>query len=186
MKNKNSAKMNNNLKITGFRINHRYENTGRSELYMTNYRIDENGAVHWLQSSGGSDGQREIASVHRNDINKHHNRNSGFLYPDNPGEEVWPSLTNAAFFATYERDWYSSNKNLGSICFNGTVLYLSGKRKHFTDWYSFNPNLADNFVYCNNGLNTILESEIHFPSNRSGGTNYYYELNKGYLYFRWK
>lgn len=118
-----------------FRINHRYESSGKSEYTLNVYRIDPSGVVHWIWHSNA---RVDIADVHKNDICKNiakwakHSKNYGGAYS-----------TNDIFWNTYERDWINSNKALGTFYGNGGgPFYLSGNRKYTSEWYQYNPSAS--------------------------------------------
>lgn len=157
------------------RVNHRYERTGSSEIWIENYRIDENGTHHWLPNSGGPSGQRELASFTKHQIGSSQFNQKTFLDPNGPQEDVAPAASNAAFFAIWERDWYSTFKGLGRMCYNNMSLNFEGERKFFSEWYSYDPNEADSG--CSSGT-TIQEAQINF--NQASQT-FNFQNNKGFV-----
>jgi len=157
------------------RVNHRYEKSGKSEIWIQNYRIDENGVHHWLPNSGGSDGKRQLAKFSKSDIGKTKTVSINFLNPNGSQENVTPAASNAAFFAVWERDWYSSQKNLGKICFNNKSLFYGGRRKYSSEWYSFNP--SENDPSCSSNT-TIQESRITFNQTMQ---QFNFQSSKGLL-----
>lgn len=157
------------------RVNHRYEKSGNSEVWIHNYRIDENGGSHWLPNSGGSDGKRELKSVSKNQIGTTLTVDIGFLDPNGPQEDVSPSCCNAAFFAIWERDWYSQERDLGKACYNGTSLYFGGRRKFDHEWYSYDPDEGDTSCSSNT---TVQESQIDFDQSTQ---QFDFDSNKGLI-----
>ena len=141
------------------KINHRYEGSGSSEVYIQNYRIDENEIVHWLPQSGGADGKRILWDMPSNKVGVLETIDATLLLPNRPDEEVSPSCCNAAFYAMWERDWYTSNKELGTICYNNRTLYFDGDRKYFHEWYSYDPNSIHASCIP---WSTIMPSKINF------------------------
>lgn len=157
------------------RVNHRYEKSGKSEIWIQNYRIDENGTHHWLPNSGGADGKRQLAELSKNDIGVTQNVNIGFLDPNGSQQNVTPASSNAAFFAVWERDWYSSSKDLGKMCYNSTSLFFGGKRKYSSEWYSYDPNENDSSCSSNT---TIQESQLNFTQSMQ---TFNFQNGKGHL-----
>src|SRR5690554_7446671 len=52
---------------------------------------------------------------------------------------VTPFDFNYIFWNTYERDWYASEKDLGSGTRNGKTIYLVGRRSNSSDIYGYQP-----------------------------------------------
>jgi hypothetical protein len=78
---------------------------------------------------------KEIASVDKDDIGDQLDHWEQFC-----SDEVLPHSQNFAFWNTYERDWYSSDKSLGTATANGTTIYLAGRRVYTSEWYGIDPN----------------------------------------------
>jgi len=146
------------FKSNEYRINHRYENSGKSEFTVVSYRISPNGTIHWVYNSGGYD---IFYHVRKKDIGKNLN---GWRFYSNKDT---PYSTNHFVYNTYERDWNSSPKNLGNYSANGTTVFLNGRRKYSSEWYAFSPN-------------GLLRANLQGVENSSSGTNIY-SNSKGYL-----
>lgn len=144
-----------------FRINHRFESSGSSEFWCQSNRIDPNGTLHWINSSNG--GRYHVADVKKNDIGKQLKKWKNFA-------GNWtPYGANAVFYNTYERDWYSSFKALGSGDANGSTVNYSGKRKYHNEWYSFDP------------ANTLTGHNPNFQLIVNNWTQrYQFDDNRGY------
>ena len=125
---------------------YRYEpwTSGKSEFAVNAYRIDPNGTVHWIYDPSGT---KVISKIKKNQIGSmryvwsHHASNW------QPWSNPWtPNVTqygvNMVYWNTFERDWNRSPKELGTCSANGTTIYLSGKRKYTSEWYSWIPETA--------------------------------------------
>jgi hypothetical protein len=119
-----------------YKINYRYEDSGNSEFCITAALIDENGDAYNILWDGNVTMWKEIASVNKDDIGDQLHHWEQFC-----SKEVLPYDQNFAFWNTYERDWYSSDKSLGTATVNGTTIYLSGNRVYYSEWYGIDPNL---------------------------------------------
>jgi len=150
-----------------YRINYRYENSGKSEFCITGGDIQTTtwGRSFLMPKSGSNYKEwKEIASVDKDDIEK--------------DLEGWVPLCNfhkdekTLFFNTYERDWYSSKKFLGhgqayvgNTNANGHI-YLYGNMKYESNWYTFDPSEALDSHWLN--LNHIYWSWAQwFNSSKS-------------------
>ncbi len=142
-----------------YRINHRYERRGKSDFTVMAYRIDPNGVIHWIHHSSG---RKILHRVKKKDIGKDL---SGWHFFSNKDT---PYSTNYYVYNTFERDWYSSPKPLGSFSANGVTLYLEGRRRYDGEWYAFPPN----------SLQRANLQGVH--NSGSNGLNIY-SNHKGYL-----
>jgi len=126
---------------------YRYEpwTSGKSEFAVNAYRIDPSGTVHWIYNGSGS---KVISDIKKNQIGSiryvwsHHASNW------QPWSNPWtPNVTqygvNMVFWNTFERDWNRSKKPLGTCSANGTTIYLGGKRKYNSEWYTWIPSTAN-------------------------------------------
>ena len=126
---------------------YRYEpwTSGKSEFAVNAYRIDPSGAVHWIYNGSGS---KVISYIKKNQIGSiryvwsHHASNW------QPWSNPWtPNVTqygvNMVFWNTFERDWNRSSKGLGTCSANGTTIYLAGRRKYTSEWYTWIPSTAN-------------------------------------------
>lgn len=130
-----------------YRINHRYENSGKSEFCITAaIIIDANTGLWVIPKNNNTSLTKEwnkIASVDKDDIGEDLGRWVRFTNRDKDDKYI--------YFNTFERDWYSSRKNLGSGAGNGGTCYLYGNMKYENNWYSFDPSqsLTDYWVDLN-------------------------------------
>lgn len=129
-----------------YKINYRYESSGKSEFCIIAYRIDPSGTVHWIYNSSG---WKEIAKVKKNDIGK-----SLSKWTSHSGNYT-PYNQNYVFWNTYERDWNRSKKLIGDPTANGTHIYMYGRRKYESEWYAWIPSTVQihntdlNYIYWN-------------------------------------
>ena len=148
-----------------YRINHRYEASGRSEFAMTAARIDPGGAVTGLvlrKSNGNYVSELKLHEVKKKNIGKNLSGWKHISIDYSPRNDYF------IFFNTYERDWYHSSKNLGGGTAYGTTVYLSGKRKYTSEYYAFSP------YYTNNqrmDLAVIYNTWLQVTSNSKGHIN---------------
>jgi len=119
----------------------RFDNTNNSEFTITAAHIDNNGVVKLVLRNGFNfTTWKQISKVHKNDM--------GVM------KQIWREFTinnvtpfdfNYIFWNTYERDWYASEKDLGSGTRNGKTIYLVGRRSNSSDIYGYQPgNLNSN------------------------------------------
>lgn len=126
---------------------YRYEpwTSGKSEFAVNAYRIEPNGTVHWIYNPNGT---KVISGIKINEIGSmryvwsHHASNwqpwSNPLTPD-----VTQHGVNMVFWNTFERDWNRSSKGLGACSANGSTIYLAGRRKYTSEWYTWIPSTAN-------------------------------------------
>jgi len=137
-----------------FKLYHRFESNGRSEYVITGAGINPDGiACNVIKSSPTSTftSTRRLEKVRKKHINKWRGDRE-FLTAVEPGTHV--------FWNTYERDWVSSPKSLGSATRDGVTIYLYGKRRNSGDYYGpgpsqlnthpFNTNITNSVIYFNN------------------------------------
>ncbi|MDL2312817.1 hypothetical protein LJC68_08075 [Bacteroidales bacterium OttesenSCG-928-B11] len=123
-------------------INVRYENSGKSELCVASYLINENGAAHGVVNASG---WHLIDKVKKADVGKLLRKWVTFCRPNAVGySDVTPFGCNYLFWNTFERDWAKSLKNLGIATKNGTTIYLAGNMKSETNWFQFDPSIVKN------------------------------------------
>ncbi len=147
----------------GFQINHRYENSGKSEFCITGFRFDEQGVVHtMLKKDGDWSEWKKIMDVDKDDIGDLLSKRAQFC-----SEEVLPFNTNYAFFNTWERDWYASHKPLGTATRYGQTIYLYGDMKYENEWYQYDPSIVNTNPV---DFNTIYAtgSKWHMCSDNKG------------------
>ena len=145
-----------------YQINHRYDNTSRSEFCITGAHITENGSVRLIcrKSNGTFDTWKKIAEVHKNNVGQLRTQWEQFC-----SNEVLPFSQNFIFWNTYERDWAKSEKDLGQATRNGTTIYLYGRRHFSSEWYAYDPSqLTNNPV----DLTTIYNSWAKWHDNSKG------------------
>lgn len=112
---------------------------GKSEFAVNAYRIEPNGTVHWIYDASGT---KVINSIKTGSIKYNWSNHASDWQPySNP----WtPNVTqygvNMVYWNTFERDWNRSRKGLGTCSANGTTIYLSGRRKYTSEWYSWIPS----------------------------------------------
>lgn len=87
---------------------------------------------------------KEIRSVHKSDISKDLNHWEQISDDYNPRGDF------RIFFNTFERDWYSSPKDLGEGEEYGTIIYLEGRMKYNDNWYAFDPSYSVEKMDINN------------------------------------
>lgn len=109
---------------------YRYESAAASEYAIQGYRIENNGTVHWVYSGSG---WKVIKDIKKNQIG------STVVAPSLHAHVWLPYSNNRFFWNTYERDWYSSEKGLGTATFGGATIFLSGRRQNTSEWYAWIP-----------------------------------------------
>ncbi len=125
-----------------YRINHRYENSGKSEFCITaGIVLGPSDGRYILKKNGKLKEWKEIASVDKNDIGKDLAHREQFCDRNKDDRYV--------FFNTFERDWYSSSKSLGQGGGNNGYVYLYGNMKYKSNWYSFDPENLTTWVNMN-------------------------------------
>ena len=146
------------FKSNEYRINHRYENSGKSEFTVTAWLIKPDGTFTWVHNAN----EWEIFyNVKKKDIGKDL---SGWRFFANKDT---PYGSNHYVYNTYERDWNNSWRSLGSYTANGTTIYLKGRRRYDSEWYAFSPN----FTLQRAPLGTV----------EAVGNVFVYNNSKGYL-----
>lgn len=145
-----------------YKINHRYERSGKSEFCITAAHIDDNGNVYsnLRKDNGTYNTWKKIADVDKNDIGKQKSHWEQFISTD-----VSPHSSNYTYWNTYERDWYSSNKFLGDGEGNGKTVHLYGNRKYSGEWYAYDPDQVKNNKV---DYNTIYGSWAKWHTNSKG------------------
>ncbi|WP_417590009.1 hypothetical protein [Owenweeksia hongkongensis] len=127
-----------------FQINHRYERSGRSEFCIASAHIDPTAVVHinLRKDNGTYDTWKEIREVEKKDIGKLLGHWEQFITTN--ASPVAPYGSSYTYWNTFERDWYSSAKDLGNGSGNGKTVYLAGERKYSSEWYAYNPSVVKN------------------------------------------
>ncbi len=107
------------LNITGERLEHRYEGSGKSEFNVS-WIIDKDGF------GGGPMGYtfEHIKDIKKNQINTNLTYGFDFYYVDIYGSGQWVFGNESLILVgvTYEHDWYASKKSI-SIPYDGTNSY---------------------------------------------------------------
>jgi hypothetical protein len=123
-----------------YQINYRYEGSGDSEFCISAATIDENGNIHLnLIDNGVYKSWKKIADVPKNKIGV-----TLSIWQQFTSIDVTPHENNYTFWNTFERDWYASQKSLGSGSRNGKTVYLSGNMKFNDEWYAYDPSEVNN------------------------------------------
>ena len=112
---------------------------GKSEFAVNAYRIEPNGTVHWIYNGNGT---KVINSITSGSIKYKWSHHASDWQPySNPGTPyVTQYGVNMVYWNTFERDWNRSPKGLGTCSANGTTIYLAGRRKYTSEWYSWIPS----------------------------------------------
>ena len=94
------------------------------------------------------------------------------------------SADHFVYYNVYERDWYCSNKTLGTLKFqDGTANRFEGRRRYHDEWLAFNPGTIDDNVQ--GSLSNIRNAR--FPTGSmhlSGQTVHNFDNGKGSLLFK--
>ncbi|AEV31614.1 hypothetical protein Oweho_0599 [Owenweeksia hongkongensis DSM 17368] len=85
---------------------------------------------------------KEIREVEKKDIGKLLGHWEQFITTN--ASPVAPYGSSYTYWNTFERDWYSSAKDLGNGSGNGKTVYLAGERKYSSEWYAYNPSVVKN------------------------------------------
>lgn len=123
-----------------YQINKRYERWGKSEFCITAAHINPNGNAYNIlirDNRYGYHDWKKIANVKKKHIGKLRKHWEQFISTD-----VTPHWMNYTYWNTYERDWYSSPKDLGQGSGNGKTVFLSGNRKYSSEWYAYFPGVV--------------------------------------------
>lgn len=129
--------------IKQFKINMRYEATGRSELNIAafqtiypnvSWQAMRTGAMVTRGNFANNKNKKLLASVKPTQIGKYLYSNQHFV--DN-------QYSNLSTYNLYEEDWFATNKKLScayqyAYCHN--MVNLGGKRNYYHEWYLYNPN----------------------------------------------
>jgi len=135
-----------------YQINERHEFIGNSEFWITAFHTNENGDgwYTWTDYNVWY-GEAQIAFVAYNDIGTQLEAWFNFCNVD-----VEPYNDNYVFYNTYERDWYCSEKPLGTTSeHNGVRMYFTGNMQYTSDWYAYDPDDIDDsrldfaYIYAN-------------------------------------
>ena len=112
---------------------------GKSEFAVNAYRIEPNGTVHWIYSGSGT---KVISSITTGSIKYKWSHHASDWQPySNPWTPYATQYgVNMVYWNTFERDWNRSSKGLGTCTANGTTIYLAGKRKYTSEWYTWIPS----------------------------------------------
>lgn len=121
-------------------INHRYDNTPNSEFCITAVGFSDVDAVLYTpfrMPNGTTKNWKKINDINKKDINKLqykwvHLFGSNYGYTVNSGLKI--------YWNTFERDWYRSPKDIGSVVSGGSTYYLAGNMHYSSDWYAFSPS----------------------------------------------
>ncbi|RQO31046.1 hypothetical protein DBR32_10085 [Taibaiella sp. KBW10] len=159
-----------------FKINERYEGTGKSDYVFVwvaraAFRADllnwENATVTGTHSK----------SVHKNDIGKLFHEEFTVFSPDmyNPHPRCfeiqlmasYPSVYKSYAVGAYEKDWYAGWKDVMKAA-NSAGVYESwqGRRKYSNEWYYFDPSTNNSYPF-----------NVRNPAQHTT----YYNYNKGEL-----
>jgi hypothetical protein len=120
-------------------LEHRFETVGKSDFWIIGLYVVPDFSRYEFLRSGGS--RHEIAKVDKDDIGKQLYKWRSFNSWD-----LEPFDETHVFFNTYERDWSRSYKEFGTAnasCHyssNTMTLYLTGRAKYNSDWYTFDPD----------------------------------------------
>lgn len=125
---------------------YRYESfwSGKSEFAVSAIRIDPNGTSHWIYNSGV---QKVISKIKKNQIGSIRYVWSHHASDWQPWSNPWTPTANQnnvnmVYWNTFERDWNRSDKALGTCTANGTTIYMSGRMKYSSNWYTWIPSTA--------------------------------------------
>lgn len=133
-----------------FKLYKRFESNGRSEYNITGAGVNPDGvACNVLRryQSGTFTSDRRLESVRKKHINKWRD-DFERLTAVEPGTHV--------FWNTYERDWVSSSKSLGSATRDGVTIYLGGNRRNSGDYYGPKPSELNTHEFDTDITNSYL------------------------------
>ncbi len=130
-----------NLRITKLQINYRYDRSNKSEVNMKMAIYSGNGQYTNVGNP------KFIYDMHKNYIGDYKSISTVVVH----AQAHWQG-DEAYIFNTYERDWYASEKPLGSVyCSNaGGTISLYGKMKFSNEWYLYDPNSPLPITYFGN------------------------------------
>lgn len=134
------------LSSNEFKINKRYETTGKSEFCITGIHVTEDGTSGYISKSANYYKDFHLVSkVPKNSIGAQLNEWVSFCKPysiDMP--DLYPMQYNYIYWNSFERDWAKSPKELGSFTVFNVPYYLYGNMENGSDWYAFDPNDLQN------------------------------------------
>ncbi len=120
---------------------------GKSEFAVTAYRIDPNGQTHLIykKNNGIYTSWQLINKISSSDIGSIQYNWRYHASDWQPYSNPWtPTVTqygvNMVYWNTFERDWNKSSKGLGTCSADDTTIYLAGRRKYTSEWYSWIPS----------------------------------------------
>lgn len=196
------------LTMKRFRINHRYDASGKSDLFIISQCVgipdpnDDNSIgvsrEFFRKDCLNPDTRAEdlIAKVHKRDIGKEMTTDRYFAKAHTPWPlDLWkgeydhymlstpsgPRLMNRKFlvYNLYEHDDFSSPKNLIYAKFNNkTIVRMSGRMTKYNEWYLFNPD--DNFLHYSINMPYPYIGWGHDDDHPKGGC--YVEINNHCTY----
>ena len=135
---KSASAVSSYFNITSMQVNHRYDRSRNSEIYVQAVLYTDEG--YWRPITHFNDAApQKIRDVNKRDIGKVLSANRSICV-----DEAEPFTSNYLYLNIFERDWYSSFKSLGAITINGETAYLGGKRKYSHEWYAFDPATISN------------------------------------------
>jgi hypothetical protein len=116
-----------------FQINHRYENSGKSEFWVSAAAITYNGTptsgsgTNVLRDGNSLVSTKEIAQVHKNDIG------TPLSHWEQITADHTPRTEYHLYFNTYERDWIQPDENIGYGDSWSKHVYLYGRMKYASE-----------------------------------------------------
>ena len=130
------------LSSSNYKINHRYESSGKSEFCVAAEFIDENGRFLWVIDPNC---WYRIAKVEKRDIGKQIYKWTPFWLPNSTiSHDAVPFECNFLFWNTFERDWAKTPKDLGVATENNCTIHLLGRMKSESNWYAYHPDDVKN------------------------------------------
>lgn len=147
-----------------FQINHRYDNLSRSEFFIVGYLVRPNGSVEKMFRDDGNNRyvhEKLIKEVRSSEVGKPNGKWQSFCV-----NSLFPDFNDTyAYFNTFERDWWKSEKPLGEFFHGGVRGYLYGNMGNYGDWYAFSPDA----VRSNNvNFSTIYKNWAQIIRNDKG------------------
>jgi hypothetical protein len=122
-----------NPKIDGLQVNHRYDQTNYSEVWISGIEVNNKQVTNTLLF--------KLSDVHRSNIGKF----SAFGIAKSMGFfQVTSSFNERMCFNLFEYDWYASPKYLGHCYLKGmssgnSYSLYRGNRKFYEEWYAYPP-----------------------------------------------